>query len=325
MNAYDQSNIPPARKLCEDMPPWEHKQWKESLHRTVYALGFFDGVHAGHAVLLKNCRILADEQGCKAGVVTFTGHPDTLVLGKAPALINTPEDRARLLTECFSVDTVISLPFDRQLMTMPWQDYFRLLVEQYGASGLVCGHDFRFGYKGEGTAEKLCAACREANIPCRVVPEQKIDGITVSSTHIRRLLESGEMEQAVRFLGHPHMLTGTVASGRQLGRTIGIPTANIALPAGVICPKHGVYACKAIVDCREYLAVTNIGNRPTVGGHHTTVEAWLLDFDGDLYGRNITLHFFKFLRPEQKYPSLEALRAEIGKNAEETRNFFGNT
>lgn len=292
--------------------------------RTIYALGFFDGVHAGHAALLKTCRALADEKGCKAGVVTFTGHPDTLVLGKTPALINTPEDRARLLAERFSIDTVISLPFDRQMMTMPWQEFFRLLVERYGASGLVCGHDFRFGYKGEGTAEKLCDLCRGVNIPCRVVPEQKIDGITVSSTYIRQLLEAGEMAQAVRFLGHAHVMTGPVVSGRQLGRTIGIPTANIQLPKGVVCPKHGVYACKAVVDGQEYPAVTNIGNRPTVGGHHVTVEAWLLDFEGDLYGKMLTLCFHEFLRPERKFDSLARLQTEIQKNALQVRKIFGN-
>ena len=130
------------------------------------------------------------------------------------------------------------------------------------------------------------------------------------------------METAVRFLGHPHVLTGTVISGRKLGRTLGIPTANLEIPSGVICPKHGVYACKAIVNDDEYLAVTNIGNRPTVAGHHTTVEAWLLDFESDLYGQKLTLEFYTFLRPEQKFPSLDALQEEIRKNAQQTRKFF---
>lgn len=291
--------------------------------RTIYALGFFDGVHVGHGALLRTCRHLADAHGYCTGVITFTTHPDALVLGKAPALINTPTDRKRLL-EGFSMDTVVELPFDHRLMTMPWQDFFHLLTTEYGAAGLVCGQDFRFGNRGEGTAALLLQACQKANIPCTVVPEQKIDGITVSSTYIRSLLESGKMEEAVCFLGHPHVLTGTVISGRKLGRTLGIPTANLAIPAGVICPKHGVYACKALVDNREYLAVTNIGSRPTVDGHHTTVEPWLLDFEGDLYGKELTLEFYAYLRPERKFPSLEALQAEIRKNAEETRKFFQN-
>lgn len=289
--------------------------------RTIYALGFFDGVHLGHAALLQECRRMADELGSKIGVVTFTSHPDTLVKGITPGLINTPEDRKSLLAG-FSVDTVVELPFDRALMQMPWQDFFRLLTEKYYAAGLVCGADFRFGNRGEGTAEKLKKACEEADISCTVVPEQMLDGITVSSTHIRSLLENGEMEQANRFLGHAHILSGEVVSGRKLGRTLGIPTANLALPEGLVKLPHGVYACKALVDGEEFLAVTNIGSRPTVGGHRVTVEPWLLDFEGDLYGKTITLEFHAFLRPEEKFESLDALKTEIEKNARQTRNFF---
>ena len=117
----------------------------------------------------------------------------------------------------------------------------------------------------------------------------------ISSTHIRQLLEAGDVANAHRFLGHRHILTGTVVAGRQLGRTIGIPTANLQLPEGVVCPRFGVYACHALVDGKQYPAVTNIGTRPTVGGHHVTVEPWILDFSGDLYGKKITLEFAAFL------------------------------
>lgn len=289
--------------------------------KTIYALGFFDGVHVGHQALLAACRELADSAGFKAGAVTFTTHPDALVLGNTPALINTPADRKMLLRQ-HHMDTVLELPFDSAMMAMPWQDFFRMLVQQHGAAGLVCGEDFRFGNRGEGNSEKLRSACEDAGIPCVVVSQQRIDGTVVSSTHIRRLLEEGNMAQAQRFLGHPHVLSGQVISGRQLGRTIGVPTANLALPEGVVCPKYGVYACKAIVDCREYLAVTNIGTRPTVNGDHVTIEAHLLDFEGDLYGKYLSLWFYEFLRPEQKFDSLAALQAEIRKNAAETRKIF---
>ena len=291
--------------------------------KMVFALGFFDGVHLGHQALLSRCREIADSLGCKAGVVTFLGHPDTLVRGITPSLINTSADRKKLLTR-FHMDAVVELPFDKAMMEMPWQDFFRLL-QQHGAAGVVCGEDFHFGNRGEGTAEKLAQACWEAGIPCGVIPEQKLDGVTVSSTHIRGLLESGQMEEANRFLGHPHILSGTVISGRQLGRTLGIPTANLAKPEGVAELPHGVYACKALVEEKRYLAVTNIGSRPTVGGHHVTVEPWLLDFDADLYGKDITLEFYQFLRPERKFDSLEELKAEIQKNAAKTRKIFGNT
>ena len=292
---------------------------------TIYALGFFDGVHVGHAALLQECRRLADAQSCKAAAaaVTFSSHPDTLVLGKTPSLINTIEDRIRLL-KAHGMDDVIVLPFDKKMQTMFWQDFLDSLVESYGAAGLVCGHDFRFGNRGEGNAMLLQAYCQKKNMPCAVVPEQKLGEIPVSSTHIRTLLEEGRMEEAADFLGHPHILTGEVVTGRKLGRTLGIPTANISIPEDVVQLPFGVYACKALAEGREYLAVTNIGNRPTVGGHRITVEPWLLDFEGDLYGKGLTLSFYRFLRPEQKFPSLDALKEEIQKNAAQTRKFFEN-
>ena len=290
--------------------------------KTIYALGFFDGVHLGHAALLTQCHRLATEKGCKSGVVTFDTHPDALVFGEAPLLINTPADRQRLISG-FGIDRVVSLPFDEAMKHMPWQNFFHLLVEKHHACGIVVGSDFRFGYQGEGTAQALQALCKAQDIACTVVPQLSMDGAVISSTHIRSLLEAGKMEQAVRFLGHPHILTGEVVTGRRLGHTLGIPTANLLIPNGVVVPKQGVYACLACFDGEKYPAVTNVGNRPTVGGHRITVEAWILDFDGDLYGKEITLEFHHFLRREEKFPTLEALKAEILENALQTRNFFG--
>ena len=292
--------------------------------RTIYALGFFDGVHKGHQALLRECVALAEKAGCIPCAVTFDTHPQTLVTGTAPQLINTPHDR-RLLLDQFGMEGVQTLHFDESTRNMPWQDFFRYLTEDLHAAGLVCGNDFRFGRKGEGNADLLRSACAEKGIPCVVVPEQAIDGIRISSTHIRGLLESGDMENAVKFLGHPHILSGTVVSGRKLGRTMGIPTANLVIPEGVVTPKFGVYACKTTIEGRKYLAVTNLGSRPTVGGHHVTVEPWILDFEGDLYGKELTLAFYAFLRPEQKFGSLEELQEEILKNAAQTRNLLENS
>ncbi len=288
--------------------------------QTVYALGFFDGVHVGHQALLAACRELSGSTGAAPGVITFSGHPQALISGQAPLLINSIEDRRALLAQ-YGMEKILTIPFDRALMQMPWQDFFRRLVEQYGAGALVCGDDFRFGYRGEGTSEKLQQACREMGIPCRVVSQQTVDGVRVSSTHIRSLLQQGHMEQAVRFLGHPHILSGKVVSGRQLGRTMGIPTANVSLPQGVVLPAKGVYACMATAE-GNYMAVTNVGSRPTVGGHRVTVEPWLLDFQGNLYDKTITLCFHKFLRPEKTFGSIEELKEEIQKNAQQTRDFF---
>lgn len=292
------------------------------MNKTIYALGFFDGVHIGHAALLRCCRALAEEKKCRCGVVTFTSHPDTLVAGNTPRLINTYADRERLLKERFSMDTVISLPFDEQMRQMPWQDFLQMLVSRYGAAGFVCGEDFRFGRQGLGNGESLAGFCRERDLPWAVVPEQTLDGLRVSSTYIRSQIACGDMETAVRFLGHPHILTGRVIHGQQLGRHLGIPTANLRLPEELVVPRFGVYICRAIVEGKAYPAVTNIGSRPTVGGQGITVEPWILDYEGDLYGEEITLECYRFLRPEQKFPSLEALTGEIHRNAQQVRIYL---
>ena len=285
--------------------------------RKIYALGFFDGVHRGHQALLAAAEDLASAEKAEAWVVTFDTHPQNLVQGTAPLLINTAQDRRRLL-ESYGMVGVQTLRFDETTKNMPWQDFFSYLTADLKACGLVCGDDFRFGKGGQGNATLLQQACKEKGIPCVVVPEQTVNGVRISSTHIRGLMEAGQMAEAAEFLGHPHILTGTVISGRKLGRTIGIPTANLELPAGLVVPKLGVYACTAHVGQHCYVAVTNVGMRPTVGGHHITVEPWLLDFEGDLYGKELTLQFHAFLRPERKFDSLEELKAEIQKNAAET-------
>ena len=298
------------------------EQIGESMNNVIYALGFFDGVHIGHAALLRGCRELAQVHGCAAGVVTFGEHPDGLVMGNAPALINTPADRERLLKKEFHMQSVVTLPFDAQMRSMDWADFLRMLRRDYNAAGFVCGEDFRFGYRGKGNATALSWYCDQEKLPCMIVPEQTIGGIRVSSSYIREQLETGDMATAVRFLGHPHILTGTVVHGRKLGRRLGIPTANLRLPEGLAVPKFGVYVCSTEIDGKVYPAVTNIGNRPTVNGHHTTVEPWILDYSGDLYDREITLRFHYFLRPEMKFDSLGQLQEEIRRNAEEARAYL---
>ena len=277
--------------------------------KTIYALGFFDGVHLGHQALLAACRHLAQRLGCKAGAVTFDTHPEALVAGSAPKMINTVEDRKRLLLG-YGMQAILVLPFDRQLRHQPWQAFLEMLVDR-GAAGFVCGDDFHFGFRGEGDPEKLAEFCRQRDLGWAVVNAQSLEGIRVSSTHIRRLLENGELEEANRFLGHPYGLSGPVIPGRQLGRTIGVPTANLELPDQLVQPRFGVYACTAVIDGKQYRAVTNIGTRPTVEGENVTVEPWILDYAGDLYGKVLPLQFHKFLRPEQKFASLEALKTQI--------------
>ena len=287
----------------------------------IYALGFFDGVHLGHQALLNAVKNLALPG--ERGVVTFSDHPDTLVLGQTPGLINTPQDR-ELLLKHYGMDRVVTLPFDEKTRSTPWQAFLEDLREHHGAAGFVCGEDFRFGAKGAGNAALLAGYCREAGLPFAVVPEQTVDGCRVSSTRIRELLAEGKMEQADVCMGHPYILTGTVIHGHQLGRTLGIPTANLAFPKGLATPRFGVYGCTTHIDGRSYLAVTNLGTRPTVEGRHITVEPWILDYEGDLYGRTVTLEFHCFLRPERKFSSLQELKTTILGNARELRDRAGD-
>ena len=290
--------------------------------KTIYALGFFDGVHKGHQALLSACKELATAEKCRTGVVTFTNHPDALVFGENPRLITTAADRRALLKH-YGMETIVEIPFDKEMMQTPWQSFLAMLEKDYGGAGFVCGHDFRFGKGGEGTAPLLQAFCQEKGMVCRVVAEQKIGDITVSSTYIRSLIEAGDMEKTAQFLGHSLQLTGEIVKGKQLGRTFGIPTANMALPKEMVALKHGVYAGLLRVDGETHLAVTNIGSRPTVGGQNVTVESWLPDFSGDLYGKTATVTLSYFLREEKKFQNVEALRAEIQKNAAEARKLLG--
>lgn len=292
----------------------------------VIALGFFDGVHLGHASLLEMAKQRAAEMGLSPAVMSFDLHPDTLVAGENVALINSLEDRREILHRCYGIEDVLLVHFDETMMHMPWSDFVeKLLVEEFGAKYLVCGYDFRFGDKGEGNPERLMEKCRELHIGCDVLPRFTLDGITVSSTYIRSLLEAGNMAEAQRFLGHPHCISGIVVHGRQIGRTIGVPTANILIGEHVLTPAYGVYATKVILpDGEEKLAVTNVGVRPTVDdSQKVTVEPWILDFDGDLYGKRIRVDFYHRLRGEQKFPGLSELQQEILRNAGETRRLLG--
>ena len=295
------------------------------VEKTVIALGFFDGVHRGHGALLRKAAERAGELNAAPAVFTFDRSPKEFVTGKPVLLINSNDDRRDIIRRVYGIQRVIFAPFDREMMTMPWQDFItELLVKQYGAVHLVAGHDYRFGHKNEGTVERLREKCRELGLGCDIIPKVELEGITVSSTYIRTLLEQGDVERAALFLGHPHCLSQTVRHGQRLGRTIGIPTVNLAVPAHVLTPERGVYITRAFLpDGRSCPGVTNVGTRPTVTeGDTVAVETYLLGFDGDLYGQTVRLDFYKRLRGEVKFPSLEALRQEILRNVAETEAYF---
>lgn len=291
----------------------------------VIALGFFDGVHLGHAALLRRTVEEAARRGVTPAVFTFDRPPKEVLTGTPCPLINSPEDRKDLVRRLFGIREVLMVPFDHEMMTTPWDDFVtRILVGRYHAVHLVAGHDHHFGHKNQGSPELLMEKCRELGLGCDIIPKVEIGGITVSSTYIRRLVEMGQIERANRFLGHPHVLTGTVRHGRGLGSSRLFPTANLIIPPHVLVPSHGVYVTRATLeDGSSYAAVTNVGTRPTVNsGSDITVEACLLDFEGDLYGKTLRVEFFQHLRDEIRFDSLDALKAQIAADADTTRAYF---
>ena len=286
----------------------------------VLALGFFDGVHLGHGELLKRTRQTADALGITAAAMTFDRSPAALITGQSIPLLNTPSERVELMKTLYGMDEVYVLPFDEHTRQQPWEDFAqKVLLETYHAVHIVCGDDYRFGSGGRGNAQRLSEFCRQKGLGFDCIGEICLEGQRVSSTHIRKLLSRGSMEEAVRFLGHPHILTGPVVDGRKVGRTIGIPTANVQPAPEVGLPKNGVYAALARFEGKAFPAVVNIGTRPTFHGSTVTVEPWLLDFDGDLYGKTLRLEFYAYLREERRFSSPWDLKEEIQKNAESTR------
>ena len=296
-----------------------------SIKEKVIALGFFDGVHLGHAALLRRTVEAAAQRGVTPAVFTFDRPPKEVVTGVPCPLINSAEDRRELVRRLYGIQEVIMVPFDREMMTTPWDKFVTdILVGRYHAVHLVAGHDHHFGHKNQGSPELLLEKCAELGLGCDIIPKVEVGGITVSSTYIRRLVELGQISRANRFLGHPHTLTGSVRHGRGIGSSRLYPTASLIIPPHVLVPSHGVYVTRATLpEGASYAAVTNVGTRPTVNnGTDITVEACLLDFEGDLYGKTLRLEFFEHLRDEVRFDSLDALKAQIAADAEATRQYF---
>ena len=290
------------------------------------ALGFFDGVHIGHGALIKRACEIAEENGLTPAVLTFDTHPMSKITGISEPMLTSESDREGVLDRCFGVKDVIVLKFDDEMMRMHWKSFAEYIIEKYSAAHLICGHDYTFGYKGEGKAEMLKEICAERGIGCDIIPAVTLDGVRVSSTLIRNLISEGEIEKANRNLGHAHVLTDIVRDGKRLGRTIGSPTINMQFEKGVIVPRHGVYATKVYLeDGSVYCGVTNVGVRPTVEDtENVNAETYILNYSGDLYGKRVRIEFYKFVRPEMKFKGVDELKAQIQRDAASVQAYFDN-
>ena len=277
------------------------------------ALGNFDGVHHGHAALLRAAVEGARRRGCTPAVFTFRQN-------KAAALTRL-EERTALFAE-HGIETLFVADFDAFCRQSP-QEFVRSTIRGIGAVGVVCGFNFRFGYRAEGDTDHLRELAEECEMECEVIPPVMLDGVTVSSTEIRRRLSKGELEGVSTLLGRPWSITATVAHGRAVGgKLLSSPTLNLALAPDRALPPYGVYFTEAIIDGNILPSITNLGVRPTFGDSEVLCETHLLDRSGDFYGKTVTVRFLKFRRSERRFASVEALSQAIAEDIASARLFF---
>ena len=289
----------------------------------VIVLGNFDGVHLGHQELLKLARKIAAEK--KLSLMVFTFYPQGQELFVCEFAYLATQEKKLEMFEQMGVDEVLSIPFDENIAKVTPEDFAYIFLRQkLNAKEVVVGFNYTFGYKGSGKAEDLKNWLANDDINVSIVPQLMVDGEIVSSSLIRQALLAGESRKANKMLGYPYSLKGEVVKGRQVGRTIGIPTANIAVWEQKVLPHKGVYASLVHYNGKKYLGVLNIGKRPTVNnGSDTTVEVHILDFNADIYGEILEVELFDFLRDESKFEGLESLKNQINSDMQKVREMLG--
>ena len=288
-------------------------------------IGNFDGVHRGHQMLVSEMVEAAHAAGCRAGLLTFDPHPLAVLRPETPLLyLTSPEERADLLA-ALGLDFVLILPFDHAVAALPAVEFMRRLVERVPLCTLWIGPDFALGRGREGSTAQLGEIGQALGYDVQVTRQYDWKGEPVRSSRVRALLAGdGAVDQAAELLGRPYHVSGPVKLGAQRGRKLGFPTANIVLPEGRLLPAYGVYACWAWRGETGLPAVVNVGVRPSFDNGQPSVEAYLLDFADDLYGETLGLSFIRRLRGEQRFPDIQALIAQIGRDAMEARRTLGD-
>ena len=291
-------------------------------------IGSFDGVHLGHRALLDVVSRRATERGLGTAVVTFDPHPRRVLRPGAPLkLISLLEERLALFAEA-GVEHVLVWRFDERLRSLTPEQFLDELSRYVTLRHLVHGPGFALGRARAGTPDVLAALGQQRGFGVEEVPFQHLDGApAVTSTHVREAIEAGEVQAAARSLGRGPTLTGTVVEGEKIGRTLGFPTANLQLDPDVVVPADGVYAAWAELQpftprAVMHPAAVSIGERPTFDGRRRVVEAYLLDFDGDLYGQTLRLHFISRLRGQERFDSIDALIHQMGRDVDQARTLL---
>lgn len=294
-----------------------------SLKNSWLTVGVFDGVHRGHQAIIKQLTDGAHALGLSACLLTFDPHP-AIVLGRGDIrLLTLPEERAELLG-ALGVDVVITHPFDREVANMTASDFMRRLKTHLGVTHLILGYDSTLGRNREGNAARLTEIGEELGYTLETVAALGDESGVFSSTAIRKLIATGNVRESARLMGRPYCFRGVVIHGDHRGRELGYPTANLSHAPGKLIPANGIYACRARLGEERFMAAVNVGVRPTVKHDQSipNVEAYLLDFDRNIYGEVLALEFVERLRDEIKFESLNELVAQIGRDVEQTRERF---
>ena len=291
---------------------------------SIVVLGNFDGVHKGHQKLLDVAKQYASDKKLKTIVFSFYPHPSWVLGGKPKPIIMSRRDKRQII-EHFGIDTLIEYPFTKTFADILPEIFFEeILVKQLKAKALVVGENYYFGKNKTGNPAYLKALGKKHGIQVFVVEAVKYGEEVISSTIIRQLIVEGNIEKANRLLGHPYVLFGTVTKGKQLGRTIGFPTANLVADMDRVYPPNGVYATKVTVYNKEYMGMTNIGYNPTVNGSCKMIETHIFDFNEEIYGNIMIVSFFKAIRPEKKFKDIQSLGEQIAKDRIAVKDYFNS-
>jgi riboflavin kinase/FMN adenylyltransferase len=287
-------------------------------------MGNFDGCHLGHQALFRTLKAVAEVNGLQPTVISFEPHSNYVLRGPGDPLLLTTTEEKREFIESLGLEFLV-LPFTHEMAKLPFDEFVRTeLIEKRNVASMFFGHDHCFGAGGKGNYETITEAFPELSTQMLSIVLHK--GERVSSSAVRNALLNGDVDRAQTYLGRPYRLSGTVVVGKRLGHTIGFPTANVEVGQYKFLPKSGVYVASArLSDGRIFRSVVNIGTQPTTPGtHFLAIEAYLLDFDEDIYGQHLALDLLAFLRPEKKFASIEDLVRQIGMDADTAKNYNGN-
>lgn len=300
-----------------------HSLEELSLRNAWLTIGVFDGVHRGHRAIIEKLVREAHKADAPAVVLTFHPHPASVLTSREIKCLTTPDERADLLA-ALGVDVVITQRFTRDLSTATAHEYMSTLKQHLGLSRLLIGYDFALGKGREGNAARLAEIGSELGYSVDVVPAVSDESGVISSTEIRKLVSTGNVTEAANLLGHRYQVGGEVIHGAGRGKKINFPTANIDYPDQKVIPVNGIYACWGMLGAERFMAATNVGFNPTFTPERkvASVEAYLLDFDRDIYGEHLKLEFVARLRDELKFDSVEALVDQMHRDVKQTREIL---